>query len=153
MEVDARFSEGSVLYFNPFVFPDGGTPKPKYFIVLKHVGEKLLLASLPTSKDNVPSFINKSHGCIENPDINFNCYYFDPVVTVCDNGFSFPMETYVYGFRLKEFDVSTFLVQETQGDTVIEEKGRLTSEEYKALIQCLASSNSVKRGFRALLNA
>ena len=31
MEIDARFSEGSVLYFNPFVFPDGGTPKPKYF--------------------------------------------------------------------------------------------------------------------------
>ena len=122
MEIDARFSEGSVLYFNPFVFPDGGTPKPKYFIVLKHVGEKLLLASLPTSKDNVPSFITKSHGCIENPDINFNCYYFDPTITVCDNGFSFPTETYVYGFRLKEFDASTFLIQETQGDTVIEEK-------------------------------
>ncbi len=70
MEIDVRFSEGSVLYFNPFVFPDGGTPKSKYFIVLKHVGKKLLLASLPTSKDNVPSFITKFHGCIENPDIN-----------------------------------------------------------------------------------
>lgn len=153
MEIDVRFAEGSVLYFNPFVFPDGGTPKPKYFIVLKHVGEKLLLASLPTSKDNVPSFIIKSHGCIENPDINFNCYYFDPAVEVCDNGFSFPMETYVYGFRLKEFDVSTFLVQETQGDMVIEEKGKLMTKEYVALVQCLALSKSVKRGYRTLLQA
>lgn len=148
-----RFSEGSVLYFNPFVFLDGGAPKPKYFIVLKRLGEKMLLASLPTSKDNVPSFITKSHGCMENPDINFNCYYFDPNVAVCDNGFSFPIETYTYGFRLKEFDASTFLVQEVQGKTSIEEKGRLTPEEYKALIRCLASSNSVKRGFKTLLNA
>ena len=63
------------------------------------------------------------------------------------------METYVYGFRLKEFDVSTFLVQETQGDTVIEEKGKLVTKEYIALVQCLALSKSVKRGYRTLLQA
>ena len=151
MEIDVRFSEGSVLYFSPFVFPDGGAPKPKYFIVLKHVGEKLLLASLPTSKDSVPSFVIKSHGCMENPNINFNCYYFDPNVSVCDNGFSFPAETYVYGFRLKEFDLEIFLLQETNGDTIIEEKGKLTDAEYAALVRCLASSKSVKRGYRTVL--
>lgn len=35
MEHDSRFQEGAILYFDPFIFPDGGNPKPKYFLVLK----------------------------------------------------------------------------------------------------------------------
>jgi hypothetical protein len=27
-------TEGTLLYFDPFVFKNGATPKPKYFIVL-----------------------------------------------------------------------------------------------------------------------
>ena len=49
MELDKRFQQGAILYFDPFIFPDGGSPKPKYFLVLKHVDDTLLLASLPTS--------------------------------------------------------------------------------------------------------
>ncbi len=44
------FSEGHLLYFDPFKFHNG-TQKPKFFVVLKHDGNGLLLASLPTSKD------------------------------------------------------------------------------------------------------
>ena len=47
------FSPGNLLYFNPFIFPDGGVPKPKYFLVLAEAGDDVLLASLPTSKDHV----------------------------------------------------------------------------------------------------
>ncbi len=153
MERDGRFCEGAILYFDPFIFPDGGKPKPKYFLVLKVMDDVCLLASLPTSKDHVPETIEKIHGCIEHPEINFNCYCFDPSVVICDNGFSFPSETYVYGFRLQTFNLNDLLLQEVTDETTIEECGILTDGEYQALIHCLTNSPEVKRGYRKLLAA
>lgn len=151
MERDSRFQEGSILYFDPFIFPDGGTPKPKYFLVLKVLDDVCLLASLPTSKDFVPSTIEKIHGCIERPDISFNCYYFDPNVVICDNGFAFPIETYVYGYRLQTFRLDSLLLQELTDETVIEECGILIEDEYSAIIRCLSLSPAAKRSYRKLL--
>lgn len=151
MEPDSRFQQGGILYFDPFIFPDGGSPKPKYFLVLKHIDDTLLLASLPTSKDHIPEYIEKRHGCIERSDISFNCYYFDPSVIICDNGFSFPVETYVYGFRLQTFKLNDLLLQEVTDETKIEECGILNNSEYQALILCLTNSPEVKRGYRKLL--
>lgn len=151
MERDCRFQEGAILYFDPFIFPDGGNPKPKYFLVLKVLDDVCILASLPTSKDFVPSTIEKIHGCIERPDINFNCYYFDPNVVICDNGFVFPTETYVYGYRLQTFRLDTLLLQEITDETIIEECGVLTKDEYTAIIRCLSNSPAVKRAYRKLL--
>lgn len=151
MELDKRFQQGAILYFDPFVFPDDGSPKPKYFLVLKHVDDTLLLASLPTSKDHVPEYIEKQHGCIERPDISFNCYYFDPSVVICGNGFSFPIETYVYGYRLQTFNLKDLLLQELTDETIIEECGILTEDEYQAIIKCLINSPEVKRGYRKQL--
>lgn len=152
MEPDSRFLQGAILYFDPFLFLDGGSPKPKYFLVLKRMDNMLLLASLPTSKDHVPDYIEKRHGCIEQADINFNCYYFDPTVAICNNGFSFPIETYVYGFRLQTFKLNDLLLQEQADETTIEECGVLTESEYQALIHCLTNSPEVKRGYRKLLS-
>ena len=153
MEPDSRFQQGGILYFDPFIFPDGGSPKPKYFLVLKHIDDTLLLASLPTSKDHIPEYIEKRHGCIERSDISFNCYYFDPSVVICDNGFSFPVETYVYGFRLQAFNLNNLLLQEVTNDTKIEVCGILTDDEYQAIIRCLTNSPEVKRGYRKMLAA
>lgn len=152
MERDSRFQEGSILYFDPFIFSDGGTPKPKYFLVLKVLDDVCLLASLPTSKDFVPSTIEKKHGCIERSDISFNCYYFDPNVVICDNGFAFPIETYVYGYRLQTFNLNILLLQEISDETVIDECGVLTTDEYTAIIKCLSASPAVKRNFRRILS-
>ena len=152
MEHDNRFQEGSILYFAPFIFPDGGKPKPKYFLVLKVLDGVCLLASLPTSKDFVPSTVEKVHGCIERPDINFNCYYFDPNVVICDNGFAFPIETYVYGYRLQTFSLDSLLLQEITDETIIEECGILTEDEYAAVIRCLSNSPAVKRAYRKVLS-
>lgn len=152
MEPDSRFLQGAILYFDPFIFPDGGSPKPKYFLVLKRMDDTLLLASLPTSKDHIPEYIEKRHGCIERPDINFNCYYFDPNVVICDNGFSFPIETYVYGYRLQTFSLDSLLLQEITDETIIEECGILTEDEYDAVIQCLSHSPAVKRAYRKVLS-
>ena len=153
MEPDSRFQQGGILYFDPFIFPDGGSPKPKYFLVLKHIDDTLLLASLPTSKDHIPEYIEKRHGCIERSDISFNCYYFDPSVVICDNGFSFPVETYVYGFRLQAFNLNNLLLQDVSNDTKIEVCGILTDDEYQAIIRCLTNSPEVKRGYRKMLAA
>lgn len=153
MEPDSRFQQGGILYFDPFIFPDGGSPKPKYFLVLKHIDDTLLLASLPTSKDHVPEYIEKRHGCIERSDISFNCYCFDPSVVICDNGFSFPVETYVYGFRLQTFKLNDLLLQEVTDETKIEECGILTDGEYQAIIHCLTNSLEMKRGYRKMLAA
>lgn len=113
--------------------------------------DAMLLASLPTSKDHIPEYIEKRHGCIERSDISFNCYYFDPSVIICDNGFSFPVETYVYGFRLQTFKLNDLLLQEVTDETKIEECGILTDGEYQALVRCLTNSPEVKRGYRKLL--
>jgi hypothetical protein len=152
MEPDSRFQQGAILYFDPFIFPDGGKPKPKYFLVLKVLDNVCLLASLPTSKDFVPSTVEKVHGCIERLDINFNCYYFDPNVVICDNGFAFPVETYVYGYRLQTFKLDTLLLQEITDETIIEECGILTEDEYAAVIRCLSNSPAVKRAYRKVLS-
>ncbi|MBO7576912.1 MAG: hypothetical protein J6T03_05530 [Bacteroidales bacterium] len=148
---DSRFCEGAILYFTPFIFPDGDRPKPKYFLVLKVLDDVCLLASLPTSKDFVPTTVEKNHGCIERPDINFNCYYFNPNVVICNNGFAFPIETYVYGYRLQTFRLESLLLQEIIDETVIEECGILTEDEYAAIIRCLSNSHAVKRAYRKML--
>lgn len=35
MVANEQFEAGAILYFDPFIFQDGGTPKRKYFVVLK----------------------------------------------------------------------------------------------------------------------
>lgn len=148
------YEEGTILYFTPFIFEDGSTPKPKYLIVIRNLEEAMLLASLPTSKDHIPSKIEKKHGCIDMPEINFNCYYFQAGKIVTADGeksFAFPKDTYIYGFRLAIFDRNVFTVQESKHLTCIEIKGRLNASEFKNLIECLKNSVSVKRKFRRML--
>lgn len=153
MPIETYFVDGAILYFDPFIFSDGGEPKPKYFLVLKRTDVKCVLASLPTSKDSVPIMIEKRHGCINDDDISFNCYYFDPDVVVCDDGFSFPIGTYIYGFRLQVFDLNVFLSQELSGKTVIKKCGVLKVDEYQSVVRCLVKSSSVKHAYRKILSA
>lgn len=148
---DYRFNEGNILYFEPFYFQDKPEYKQKYFIVLKHFDNKIILASLPTSKDSVPSYIDKQHGCIEEFSINFNCYYFSPNIKICTNGFSFPKETYIYGFRLQDFDIGTFLLQEKLGKTTITLKGCLTTTKYESILYCLKNSGAIKKKYKRKL--
>lgn len=49
------YQTGELIKFSPFVFKNGNQPKPKYCIVLGQIDDKVMLASLPTSKDHVPS--------------------------------------------------------------------------------------------------
>lgn len=51
------YSEGNILYFDPFYFKNGAESKPKYFLVLKRIGDHAPLASLPSSKMHLPNFV------------------------------------------------------------------------------------------------
>lgn len=151
MEHDSRFTVGAILYFSPFYFSNGDSPKNKYFLVLHCDNQNVILASLPTSQDHVPNTIEKKHGCIDNGEINFNCYYFESGRVVCSNGYSFPKATYVYGFRLQQFELATFIVQECNNKTVIDIKGYLLENELKAIKNCLKNSSSVKHKYKKIL--
>ncbi|MDR1543012.1 MAG: hypothetical protein LBS50_01100 [Prevotellaceae bacterium] len=86
---------GNILYCTPFYFQDGSC-KNKYFIVLAKNYDDIVVANLPTSKDHVPNFITKRHGCLNNDDACFNCYYFEKNKIISENNFAFPRDTYLF---------------------------------------------------------
>ena len=112
MERDSRFEKGSILYFSPFIFDNGNAPKNKYFLVLQCTEQNVILASLPTSQDHVPTMLEKTHGCINQSDINFNCYLFEKGRVVCTNGFSFPKD-------LPSYKYTDFLVKNAMKENKI----------------------------------
>ena len=133
------FEPGNLLYFNPFIFPDGGDPKPK------------LLASLPTSKDHIPSDIEVKSGCLEIPDRMVNAYIFLANEVVTDNGFFFEKNTFIYGQNIKTYNSVAFLGQTASGKVVIEKKGKLKDEVFTALKDCLKNSDSVRKRYKQYL--
>ena len=145
------FEPGNLLYFNPFIFPDGGDPKPKFFIVLGEVDESVLLASLPTSKDHVPSDVEVKSGCLEIPERMVNAYIFMANDIVTDNGFFFEKNTFIYGQNIKTYNSVAFLGKIASGVTVIEEKGKLKDDVFTALKNCLKNSDAVRKRFKKFL--
>ena len=150
------FEEGNILYFNPFYFENGNTPKPKYFLVLKRTEDQVVLASLPTSHDHIPSTLEKRHGCIDDAAINFNCYYFQGQKAVAYNeatqaSFAFPRDTYVYGYRIALFNAKALQDQIDSRQTEATYIGKLYDQELTQIRSCLRESTSVKRAFKRIL--
>ena len=145
------FEPGKLLYFNPFIFPDGGDPKPKFFVVLGEIDDSLLLASLPTSKDHVPSDVEVVSGCLEIAERMVNAYIFMANEDVTDNGFFFEKNTFIYGQNIKTYNTAVFLQQQTTGQTEIKEKGKLKDDVFNALRECLKNSDAVRKKFKKYL--
>lgn len=145
------FEPGNLLYFNPFIFPDGGDPKPKFFVVLGEVEETVLLASLPTSKDHIPSDVEVTSGCLEIPERMVNAYTFLANEVVTENGFFFEKNTFIYGQNIKTYNTIAFSEQEKAGETEIELKGRMKSDIFTALKDCLRNSDAVRKKFKKYL--
>ena len=145
---------GSIIYFTPFYFPDGSLPKNKYFVVLKEkIGKNDVLVSLTTTLDCVPGTISKFHGCIDHPEINFNCYCFEKDRIITKSGWGFPKETYIYGYRLTLFKLVDLNSKYKIDNVDFQIKGELLDSEYESLITCLRDSRSVRRKYRRLLGA
>ena len=149
--VQIMFEPGNLLYFNPFIFPDGGDPKPKFFVVLGEVEETVLLASLPTSKDHIPSDVEVTSGCLEIPERMVNAYTFLANEVVTENGFFFERNTFIYGQNIKTYNTTAFTEQEKAGDTEIELKGIIKSDLFTALRDCLRNSDAVRKRFKQYL--
>ena len=145
------FEPGSLLYFDPFIFPDGGEPKSKFFVVLGEVDETVLLASLPTSKDHIPSDVEVTSGCLEIAERMVNAYIFPANEVVTDSGFFFDKNTYIYGQNIKTYNTVPFLEQTMVGETEIIPKGRLKDELFSALKDCLKNSDAVRKRFKKYL--
>ncbi|WP_448698187.1 hypothetical protein ACFGVR_15310 [Mucilaginibacter sp. AW1-3] len=145
------YHAGSIIYFPIFYFKNGGRSKAKYFLVLKEVEAGLLLVSLPSSIDHLPRFSKQVHGCLEVPDGNICCYIFKAGQGVCDNGFSFEFDTYVYGEYLDQYETSLLDDIYPIENIDFEIIGTLTGTELAAVTACFASSASVKQKYKKLL--
>jgi hypothetical protein len=66
------YTAGKLIFFDPFYFKTGDN-KPKFFLVVKVLKERVLLASLPSSKAHLPAAIEIVHGCLEIKDSGINC--------------------------------------------------------------------------------
>jgi hypothetical protein len=146
------YQPGLIFYFTPFYFKDGKTaPKNKYFIVLCNEDDNLIVASLPSSQDYVPAFAKKEHGCIDVPEGCFNCYYFLPDKVVTTNSWAFPKPTYIYANWIDSYSNSMFgHVYKKEGHDY-EVIGRLTKDEYEAVIKCFLIATNTKRKVKRLL--
>ena len=151
------FEEGNLLLFRPFMFKNGAAPKDKFFLVLGNVDGNLLLASLPTSKDHVPSDVEVKHGCLDIAERFVNVFVFISGEEILNrvNGerFSFSKNTFVYGSNLDIYDASQFELQERLSQTTIELIGTLDSVVFAELKDCLANSKMVKNRYRKMLKS
>ena len=151
------FEEGNLLLFRPFMFKNGAAPKDKFFLVLGNVDGNLLLASLPTSKDHVPSDVEVKHGCLDIAERFVNVFVFISGEEILNrvNGerFSFSKNTFVYGSKLDIYDASQFELQERLSQTNIELIGTLDSVVFAELKDCLANSKMVKNRYRKMLKS
>lgn len=142
---------GNLLYFTPFFFKNGNTAKSKYFIVL-HVHEStIVVGSLPTRTDNIPTFLNKKHGCINDEGAQFNCYCFEKDATITNNGFSFPFDTFIYGEQIDTYEVTKLQEIYPKEDIDYEIVGKLEKQEFDAIIDCMKNSSRVKRKIKRML--
>lgn len=141
-------AEGQIVYFRPFYFNNGNPSKNKYFITLKCTDAITILACLPTSVNKAPSFITVPHGCINHDDRCFNCYLFQPKRIITTNGFSFPLNTFVYGNEVESYSITTLESNYKIEGVDYEIVGTLVNTEFEALKECLRNSSSVKRGVK-----
>ena len=151
------FEPGNLLFFKPFIFKNGAPPQNKFMVVLgQDVSGNTLLASLPTSKDHVPSDIEVKTGCIDLPERQVNVFVFSAGETITVEqddtcSFSFDVNTFIYGSDLDTYPVSTFHQQISDKLSVVEYKGRISDSNFTALKECLQNSKMVKNKYKRIL--
>lgn len=135
------------MRFDPFVFKNGAPGKPKFYVVLKHMGDDLMMASLPTSQDHVPGDLSDMTGCISIAERGVNAYVMAAGEVLTDAGFAFPLRTYVYGEQVDEYSQAYL----DEMGSKVEDLGLLPSERLEALRECVKRSPLIKRKYYKLL--
>ena len=129
----------NILYFDPFYFKNGNTAKAKYFLVLKIIDVKVVIASLPTSKDHVPSYHPVSDGCIELPSVNFNCFVVSESTKITECEKCFPRKTFFYGQHIDDYDVKLMKELYPLENTNYIIWGKMKEDLFKNLICCFCN--------------
>lgn len=140
------YQTGELIKFSPFVFKNGNQPKPKYCIVLGQIDDRVMMVSLPTSKDHVPTDAMVERGCVDIPERGVNAFVLNPNDKVTAS-FSFPSPTFVYGEQVDEYE-QKFL--DEMGSTV-ERLGQVDSALFQAIKDCVKKARLLRRKFRHLL--
>lgn len=140
------FQEGQLLKISPFVFKNSNTPKPKYYVVLRHIDEGIMMASLPTSKDHIPADVSVTDGCVDIPERQINAFVFSPATQVTET-FRFPLPTFVYGEGVDEYEQSYLDAM----DADIDDLGQIESDLFQQLKDCIKKATLLKRKYRKLL--
>ena len=135
-------TEGALLYCDPFVFKNGATPKPKYFIVLANTDDGVMLASLPKSKDHIPTDAEVVRGAVNIPERGVNAYVFEAGDQVTDT-FCFPRRTFVYGEQLDDYTEEELNAM----GSAIQNLGVLKPEILADLKACLKQAVNIKRKY------
>ncbi|HEY9082891.1 MAG TPA: hypothetical protein VIN73_06135 [Vicingaceae bacterium] len=151
--VNDLYSEGNIIYFDPFYFPNGqSSAKPKYFLVLRNKGDDTILASLPTRGLLVPEDKSKSNGCIELSDIKINCFAIcnKTVVTTCRK--KFPIQTYIYGHKLEDYKMNMLLDVYRVDGVDYHFFGKMKPNLFNKLIKCLKQSSTIKMKYLRMLD-
>lgn len=149
------FEEGNLLLFTPFYFKNGAMPQPKFFLVLKAFDGNMLLASLPTSKDHVPSDISVKPGCFEDSKRQVNVFVFLAGESVAchpltNREFAFSLNTFIYGADLETYPVSVFEKQIADHLSEVNLIGKILEPVYRDLRECLKHSRMVKNKYKRL---
>lgn len=103
------FEADNIIYFDPFFFKNGNTAKAKYFVILKTLENSSLIASLPTRKDSTPRNNSIDIGCIEIPELNFNCFVVPNSTEVTTCGKMFDFTTYLYGYQIDDYSIDLLM--------------------------------------------
>lgn len=140
------YEAGYLLKFSPFEFKNGNLPKPKYFIVLGHIDEKVVMATLPTSKDHVPADAMIERGCVDIKERGVNAYVFSPNDKVTAT-FSFPRPTFVYGEQVDEYERKYL----DEMNSSVENLGQIESQTFQDLKDCIKKAQLLRRKYRNLL--
>jgi len=141
----------NILYFDPFYFKNGNKAKAKYFVVLKTIEDKAVLASRPTSKDFIPEFQEKQEGCIEISESNFNCFAIPATTCVTECEKHFPRKTFLYGQNIDEYDIELMKALYPLENIDYKIWGKMKQCLFEDLLCCFRNSKAVKRKYKRLL--
>ncbi len=140
---------GNILYFDEYYFRSGNPAKAKYLIVLATMDNDIIIHSLPTRTDTVPSNWVKKHGCNEDSNSNLSFYHFpkDIVITDTSTNFFFQQDTYLLGEHVTSESLEYFngIYDFTNNCRVM---GRLLPMEFENIVKCFQNSCMVKRKFK-----
>lgn len=91
------------------------------------------------------------HGCIEDADSCINCYVFKKGQVITGCGFSFDLDTFLYGQWLDEYNLNNLNDRYQIEGIEYRVIGELLADELRSVIDCFINSAVVKRKFKRWL--